>query len=134
ATIRENCYAVVRVKRGTWRRVGQRAMVWSRKQRGPRSGYYYRSKRIAGRPVKLDVGRGPDAELAGRLDERERQDRRAERAAFLAEQVRLAAAAVAFADARALVDLLVQATLVLGGFHNHHGQWRRRRGRATSAG
>jgi hypothetical protein len=116
------------------RNVGQRAMVWSRKQRGPESGYYYRSRRVDGRPVKLYVGRGPDAELAARLDERERQDRRAEREAFLAERVRLAAADLAFADARALVDLLVRATLALGGFHTHHGQWRRRRGRATYAG
>ena len=109
-------------------------MVWSRKQRGAKGGYYYRSKRIAGRPVKLYVGRGPDAELAARLDARERQDRRAERAAFLAEQVRLAVVDLALQEARALVDLLVQTTLVLGGFHNHHGQWRRRRGRTTYAG
>ena len=80
-------------------------MVWSRKQRGPESGYYYRSRRVDGRPVKLYVGRGPDAELAARLDERARQDRRAERAAFLAEQMQLAAADVAYADARALETL-----------------------------
>jgi hypothetical protein len=106
-------------------------MVWSRKQRGAKGGYYYRSKRIAGKPVKLYVGRGPAAELAARLDEREREDRRAEREALLAEQVRLAAADLAFADARGLVDLLVQGTLVLGGFHDHHGQWRSRRERTT---
>jgi hypothetical protein len=107
-------------------------MVWSRKQRGAKGGYYYRSKRIAGRPVKLYVGRGPDAELAARLDERERQDRRAERAAFLAEQVRLAAADLAFADARSLVDPLVRAALILSGFHLHRGsEWRRRREHAT---
>jgi hypothetical protein len=110
-------------------------MAWSRKQRGPESGYYYRSRRVGRRVIKLYVGRGPDAELAARRDERERQGRRAEREAFLDEQVRLAAADVAFGDARALVDLLVRATLITSGFHLHHGsEWRRRRGRATYAG
>ena len=109
-------------------------MVWSRKQRGPRSGYYYRSRRVGGRPVKLYVGRGPEAELAARLDERARQDRRAERAAFLAEQVRLAAADLAFADARVLVDLLVRATFILSGFHFHRDEWRRRRHGHTTHG
>src|SRR5262249_35588261 len=116
---------------GMLRGVGQRQMVWSRKQRGAKGGYYYRSKRIAGRPVKLYVGRGPDAELAARLDARERQDRPADRAAVLAEQVRLAAADLAFADARALVDLLVRATLILRGYHLHRYEWRRRREHAT---
>jgi hypothetical protein len=106
-------------------------MAWSRKQRGPKGGYYYRSKRIAGKAVKLYIGRGPGAELAARLDECERADRRAEREAFLAEQVRLAAAAVAFADARALADLLVRATLIFRGYHLHRDEWRRRREHAT---
>ena len=110
-------------------------MAWSRKQRGPRSGYYYRSRRVDGRPVKLYVGRGPDAELAARLDEREREDRRAERGTWLTERVRLAVVDAAFADARSLVDLLVRAALILSGFHLHRGsEWRRRRGRATYAG
>ena len=106
-------------------------MVWSRKQRGPRSGYYYRSRRVDGRPVKLYVGRGPDAELAARLDARERQDRQAEREAFLDEQVRLAAADLALQEARVLADLLVRATLILRGYHFHHYEWRRRREHAT---
>jgi hypothetical protein len=106
-------------------------MVWSRKQRGAKTGYYYRSKRIAGKPVKLYVGRGAAAELAARLDERARQGRRAEREAWLAEQVRLAIADEAFGDARVLANLLVHATLILGGFHTHHGQMRRRRDHAT---
>jgi hypothetical protein len=104
---------------------------WDRKQRGGK--YYYRSRRIDGKSMKEYVGRGPVAQLAARLDERERQDRRAEREALLVEQVRLAAADLAFMDARDLVELLVRATLVLGGFHTHHSQWRRRRGRATYA-
>src|SRR5262245_40124044 len=103
-------------------------MAWHEKQRGPKGGYYYRSKRVNGRSVKLYVGRGPDAELAARLDARERRDRQAERAVFLAEQVRLAAADVAFGDASASVHLLVQAVLILSGFHLHRGsEWRRRR-------
>ena len=110
-------------------------MAWHRKLRGPRSGYFYRSRRVGGKVVKLYVGRGAAAELAARLDARERQDRRAERAAFLAEQVRLAAVDLAFADARSLVDPLVRAALILSGFHLHRGsEWRRRREHATQGG
>jgi hypothetical protein len=107
-------------------------MAWHEKQRGPEGGYYYRSKRVNGRSVKMYVGRGPAAALIARLDECERQDRQAERAAFLAEGVRLAAADLAFADARSLVDPLVRAALILSGFHLHRGsEWRRRREHAT---
>jgi hypothetical protein len=106
-------------------------MAWHRKLRGPKSGYFYRSRRVGGKVVKLYVGRGPDAELAARLDARERQDRRAERAAFLAEQVRLAVVDAAFADARDLIGLLVRAILITSGFHLHRTEWRRRRGHAT---
>jgi hypothetical protein len=109
-------------------------MAWHKKQRGPEGGYYYRSKRVNGRSVKVYVGRGPAAALIARLDECERADRRAEREAFLAEQVRLAAVDLALREARVLADLLVRARLVLGGFHTHHDQWRRRHGRATYAG
>jgi hypothetical protein len=108
-------------------------MAWSRKQRGATTGYYYRSKRVNGRSVKVYFGRGITARLAAHLDECARQDRRAEREVQLAEQVRLSVADLAFADARALVYLLVQAVLILSGFHMHRGSdWRRRRhGHAT---
>jgi hypothetical protein len=103
-----------------------------RKQRGGK--YYYRSRRINGRSVKVYLGCGAAAHLAARLDERERQDRRTEREAFLTEQVRLAAADLAFADARVLADLLVLATFILSGFHFHRDEWRRRRHGHTTHG
>src|SRR5262249_31156824 len=108
ARIRGNCYAVVRGKRGEWRRGVRRGKAgagrggvkrnraWQKNRRGPGSGYYSRKKRIKAGWVKVSLGRGAAAELAARLDERERQDRRTERAAFLAAQVRLAAADLAF--------------------------------------
>ena len=105
-------------------------MSWDRKQRGGK--YYYRSRRVDGKSMKKYVGRGPVAELAARLDERARQGRRAERETRLAEQVQLTVADVAFGDARAVVGLLVQAALILSGFHLHRGEWRQRRhGHAT---
>jgi hypothetical protein len=104
---------------------------WDKKSRGGK--YYYRSRRVDGKSMKKYFGRGPVAELAARLDEREREDRRTEREERLVEQVRLAAADLAFADARSLVDLLVRTALILSGFHLHRGsEWRRRRhGHAT---
>ena len=118
------------VKAGEAAACGATVVSWDRKQRGGK--YYYRSRRINGRSVKVYLGCGAAAQLAARLDERERQDRRAEREAFLAEQVRLAVADVVLSDARDLVGLLVRAALILSGFHLHRGsEWRRRREHAT---
>jgi hypothetical protein len=105
-------------------------MGWERRgNRGRR--FYYRSVRIAGRPCKLYMGHGPDARAQAARVAQARDRRRAEREVLHAEQDRVTAADLAFEQARALVDLLVQATLVLNGFHQHRWQWRRRRGHQT---
>ncbi len=102
-------------------------MGWSKQQRGPRSGYYYRCKRIGGRPVRIYVGRGPLAELAALLDEQERQARREAREVWYAEQARIVMADMAADEARTLAELLAMAALLIEGYHTHHGQIRRRR-------
>ncbi len=101
-------------------------MGWSRQQRGPRSGYYYRCKRIGGRPVRIYIGRGPVAEMAALLDEQERQARRAAREAWNAEQIRIQMADMAAAECRVLAELLAMAALLIEGYHVHHGEIRRR--------
>src|SRR4051812_34560770 len=101
-------------------------MSWDCKRPdGPR--YYYRSYRVDGRTVKEYVGTGPLAELAARVDELERQERLARREAWLTEQERLAAPEALLSEVQRLVGLLARATLLLEGYHEHKGEWRRRR-------
>lgn len=109
-------------------------MGWDRKKRGPTQGYYYRSRRVGGRAVKECVGTGPLAVMAAELEEAERRQRQAAKEAWAAEQARLAAADAAFHDFLAVVKLLTTGTLLVAGYHQHRGQWRRRRwhGRADN--
>ena len=102
--------------------VGQRPMVWSTRQRGPKSGYFYRSVRVAGKPMKVYMGRGPIAEMAALLDERKRDDRAARRA----EQFQIAHADLVADEAWILAKLLGTATLLLSDCYSHKGTWRRR--------
>src|SRR4051794_17468835 len=92
----------------------------------------YRSVRGNGRPRKLYLGTGPAAEDYARREADRRQERQAEREALNAEQARIAAADLAFGEARDLAELLVWAILILHGFHCHHRIWRRRNGSTTN--
>jgi len=96
----------------------------------PGGRYYYRSVRVDGRPRKVYVGRGPDAETCARLTAERLRQRQAERAALDAEQMRVAPTDRALRDFGILADLLASATLLLAGCHEHHGCWRRRHDRA----
>jgi hypothetical protein len=99
-------------------------MSWDQKRKdGPR--YYYESRRVDGRPVKRYVGTGPRAERQARLDEECRQQRQAQRQVFLGEMRRVAPAEDALKELRLLTDLLARATLLLAGYHEHKGQWRK---------
>jgi hypothetical protein len=104
-------------------------MSWDAKRGGRR--YYYRSRKVAGRCVKSYLGRGPVAELAARLDGQERDARDARRLALARERARLAEADLPLRRARDLIGLLVAAALLLSGWHEHRGEWRRRSGQTT---
>jgi hypothetical protein len=99
--------------------------MWATKQRG--SEYFYRSVRIDGKPVKLYVGRGSDAKDAAEMLERGKAARQRERAIRRAEALRFTAAAEGLHRFRAMLLLLIRAGLLLAGYHEHRGQWRRRR-------
>src|SRR5262245_16764287 len=103
-------------------------MAWDRKEYSPTKGYYYRWRRVDGVLKKQYVGRGPAAEMAALLDEREREQRQAARLKTLQERADLALADLALKRSRELANLLTEATLLLAGYHQHHGCWRRRRG------
>ena len=95
----------------------------------PRPGgvYYYRSKRVGGRPVREYVGTGPLAELAALLDARERDEREAAAADWRAERERLKALYEPVTELCALTEALAAAALLLSGCHQHKREWRRRR-------
>jgi hypothetical protein len=107
-------------------------MSWDKKQRGGANRYYYRSVRTGTKVTKIYFGRGPLAELAARLYEAVHEKRRAARQTWLAEQVQLAEAGRLLQELRTLTKLLTTATLVVNGYHLHHGEWRRRRYETTA--
>lgn len=102
-------------------------MSWDKKARGHKGGYLYRNRRVNGRPVKEYLGRGHVAEMAALLDEHAREERQAARLKTLQERANLGVADLALKRSRELTNLLAEATLILAGYHLHHGCWRRRR-------
>ena len=100
-------------------------MAWEQRRNGT---YYYRTHKVQGRSVKEYVGTGPFAEIAAERDALARAARaekaetqRRERAAIRA----LDAPLEVFADS---LETLTRASLLLAGYHRHHGgDWRKRR-------
>ncbi len=100
-------------------------MAWERRRNGT---YYYRTHKMQGRVVKEYIGTGALAEVAAERDALAREARadaverqRQERAVLLSEDAPLEV----FADA---LETLTRATLLLAGYHRHHGgEWRKRR-------
>jgi hypothetical protein len=94
--------------------------------------FYVRSVRRGRRVNHEYFGTGAEARLAAALDAEKQSRRAAER---LASERRASAwrASVEPLDRLAsLTDLLTQAALLAGGYHQHHqGEWRRRRERTV---
>jgi hypothetical protein len=97
-----------------WQRVGGKA-------------YYYRSRRIGGRPVRLYVGTGPAGEAAATSDARERLRREAQARAWRRQEACRAEALAPLLQLGWLTDLLTRAALLAAGYHEHHRTWRLRR-------
>jgi len=100
-------------------------MAWH--ENGSSGPYYYRSIRQGDRVIRTYIGRGQQAEQMAREVDQRRQQRQAQHQALVQEQARVAKADNLVRELHKLVKLLVQATLVDGGYHQHRGQWRRRR-------
>jgi hypothetical protein len=67
------------------------------------------------------------AALSAQLDAVSRAERKAERAARRRDQVELAQFACTGADLESVARSLVRLALSDAGFHQHKGQWRKRR-------
>src|SRR5262245_55043484 len=103
-------------------------MPWTNRGGGRR--YYYRSSRVNGRPTKVYVGYGNQAE-AEAAEVETRKAERADRQRTLSAECKAHDEAVAPMDELCrLTDLLMKTHLVLAGYHQHdRGEWRRRRQR-----
>jgi hypothetical protein len=100
-------------------------MPW-REVRGGR--YFYRCRRVGGRPVQLHLGRGPAAELAAAADDLLRVERAAAARERRDEQARVQAAESPLLALCRAADVLSRAALVAAGFHQHaRSTWRRKR-------
>jgi hypothetical protein len=92
--------------------------------------YYYRHRRVDGRPRTVYVGAAGSAaaELAAAADDLRRLGREAAARDRLAEQARQREVEDPLVRLCALSDVLTRAALLTAGFHRHHrGPWRRRR-------
>jgi hypothetical protein len=100
-------------------------MSWE--QRGDKR-YYYRHQWQNGRSVRTYFGTGEAAELAATADALQRVQREREARQWRQEQERRAAAEALLIELSEQSDLLVRATLVVAGYHQHdRGAWRRKR-------
>jgi hypothetical protein len=89
--------------------------------------YYYRSVRDGERVKKEYVGTGEIAELLAHADETIRLSREKRRAQEMAERESLEELLAPTLEVREAARVLARASLVALGYHNHHGEWRRRR-------
>jgi hypothetical protein len=90
--------------------------------------YYYRSVRDGERVKKEYLGRGELAETIAHADETIRRHREERRAQEMAEREILEDLAARTLEVREAARVLARASLVAAGYHNHHGEWRRKRG------
>lgn len=99
-------------------------MGWE--QRG-NNRYYYRKER-SGRHVRsVYVGCRDLAALTGILDAALQDDREAKRSAERHQRAAVESIDASIDSLTRLASTLTQAMLIASGFHQHKGQWRRRR-------
>ena len=87
--------------------------------------YYIRKYRVNGRTVRRSLGRGPAAIQAAAIDA-ERREAKEQMRAFRRELETLDNDVLTFIK---LVDRLLQAHMLLAGYHQHHrSEWRKHYG------
>ena len=99
--------------------------------------YYYRHRRVGGRPRTVYVGAAgsPAAELAAAADHLRRLGREAAARESHAEQARQREVEAPLLELCELSDVLTRAALLAAGFHRHdRGQWRRCRREPETTG
>jgi len=93
--------------------------------------YYYRKRREGGRVVSEYVGAGDLAVAVAYLEDASSKQRRAlakrEAALFQAERQRWRGVETLVGELDAAIRTLVREALTAAGYHQHKGQWRKRR-------
>jgi hypothetical protein len=87
--------------------------------------YYYRKRREGGRVVSEYVGKGYAGELAQMFDGEDRQEAEHKRRELRKAQRTAAGIDAPMREAEELTRLILQAHLLLAGYHTHKGQWRK---------
>lgn len=91
--------------------------------------YYYRSRRIEGRVVKEYVASGQAAENAAKRDKEAREQRRIQRKETEQLEAELAKVTQVVEAISERSEVLLAASLLTAGFHQHKSEWRRSRDR-----
>src|SRR5262249_49496293 len=100
-------------------------MAWA--NRGNRR-CYYQSIRVGRRITKVYLGSGPEADQAAAAVVQRRAEHAAQAETLRLEQHAHADAVAPLKELSHLTDLLMKATLISQGYHQHsRGEWRRRR-------
>src|SRR5215218_7892167 len=101
-------------------------MGWESRERGGL--YYTRSRKENGQVVREYVGSGVLGQIAALEDEHERRRREEQAAYWKEEQQDLDALQRPVDELSEASELLVRATLLASGYHQHNrGEWRLRR-------
>ena len=103
-------------------------MAWEKRRGGL---FYYRCTRVDGKVVKQYFGKGAHAEFIAEMDASQRATKQAARHAARREEVQLEKLIEPLEAFGRNLDILIQAELLRDGYHNHGGEWRRRRANTT---
>ena len=90
-------------------------------------GYYYRVRKVNGRVEREYIGGGVIGQLAAELDTQERQERQQKTAAESAVRTEQDGLDARVDELSELTDRLTCLALRALGYHDHKGQWRKRR-------
>ena len=94
-----------------------------------RNGYYFRQHWQNGTCTTEYVGAGPIAELLAQLDTIERERRQEEREALKRMMAEESAIDAEIDSLGAALRNVVDAVLLVSGYHQHDRRWRKQRGR-----
>ena len=87
--------------------------------------YYYRKRRQGGRVVSEYVGKGYAGELAQMFEGEDRHKADYKRQELRKAERQAAAIDAPLQEAEKLTRIILQAHLLLAGYHRHKGQWRK---------
>lgn len=107
-------------------------MAWETRQRGGR--YYCRSIRRADGSVRREyIGTGPRAERIAEEDRQAREQRRKLQSEAAELEAKVADAARLIEEVSDRTEVMLAASLLVAGFHEHKSQWRKPRDRKCKA-